>query len=75
MSHVYYSQRTGTNPHPEGLPLHDTIDLFTRMYMQLVEEGYLTEALGFECVDAGYVEGSIKDMVLEILLAVRKNDL
>jgi hypothetical protein len=75
MSHGYYSQRSGTNPHPDGLSLHDTIDLFTRVYAQLSEEGYFTEALGFECVDAGYIAGNVKDITLEILLAIRKKDL
>jgi hypothetical protein len=75
MSHVYYSQLSGTNPHPDGLSLHDTIDLFTRIYAQLSEEGYFTEALGFECVDAGFIEGNVKDITLEILLAIRKKDL
>ncbi len=35
MTHVYYSQRTGSNPHPDGLSLSDTLDLFKRSYIQL----------------------------------------
>jgi hypothetical protein len=73
MNHVYYSQRTETNPHPEGLSFRDTVDLFTRVYDRLGEDGYFTGALGYECVDAGLVEGRIRDMSLEVLLAVRKN--
>jgi hypothetical protein len=76
MTHVYYSQRTGSNPHPDGLSLSDTLDLFKRSYFQLVSEGYFTEALGYDCVDIPeHVEGEIKDIDLEILLAVRKHDL
>lgn len=40
MSHKYYSQRTGTNPNLEGLPLEDTVDLFSRVYRQLETDGY-----------------------------------
>jgi hypothetical protein len=43
MTHVYYSQRTGSNPHPDGLSLSDTLDLFKRSYIQLEREGYFTE--------------------------------
>ncbi len=42
MNHVYYSQRTETNPHPEGLSFRDTVDLFTRVYDRLGEDGYFT---------------------------------
>ena len=76
MTHVYYSQRTGSNPHPDGLSLSDTLDLFKRSYIQLERDGYFTEALGYDCVDiADHIEGEIKDIDLEILLAVRKRDL
>ena len=76
MTHVYYSQRTGSNPNPDGLSLSDTLDLFKRSYIQLKQEGYFTEALGYDCVDvADHIEGEIKDIDLEILLAIRKRDL
>ena len=75
MTHLYYSQRTGTSPNPNGLPLTDTVDLFQRVYLQLSQDGYFDEAFGFECVDAGPVEGNVRDIGLEILLAVRKNSL
>ena len=69
MPHVYYSQRTGSNPNPDGLSLSDTLDLFKRSYLQLEREGYFTEALGYDCVDAvDHIEGEIKDIDLEILL-------
>ena len=76
MTHVYYSQRTGSNPNPDGLSLGDTLDLFKRSYIQLDRDGYFTEALGYDCVDvADRIEGEIKDIDLEILLAVRKRPL
>jgi len=75
MNHLYYSQRVGTGPNPKGLPLSDIESLFERVYLQLEEDGYFNEAFGFQCVDAGYVEGKIRDIALEILLAVHKHNL
>jgi len=75
MPHSYYSQRTGSNPHPEGLPLGDVIDLFVRVFGQLEEDGYFSEAFGYECVDAGHVPGTVRDIDLEILLSIRKRQL
>jgi hypothetical protein len=75
MPHSYYSQRSGLSPHPNGLPLKDVIGLFVRVYDQLCEDGYFQEALGYECVDAGFVTGTLRDPDLAILLAIRKRDL
>lgn len=75
MAHVYYSQRTGTNPNLDGLPLPDVVELFRRVFQQLREDGYFDEAFGFECVDLDHVDGSVRDVELEILLAVRKKNL
>ena len=61
MSHTYYSQRTGTNPNLNGLPLKDTIALFLRVFAQMEEDGYFHEAFGFWCVDAGHIKGRIPD--------------
>lgn len=75
MPHKYYSQRTGTNPNLEGLPLEDTIDLFSRVYNQLETDGYFDEAFGYWCVDQEHVEGNVKDIDLEMLLTIRKKNL
>jgi hypothetical protein len=75
MPHSYYSQRTGLSPHPKGLPLKDVVDLFVRVYGQLDEDGYFQEAFGYDCVDAGFVSGTVRDPSLAILLAIRKHDL
>jgi hypothetical protein len=75
MAHRYFSQRTGTNPNPDGLPLKETVELFLRVYDQLREDGYFDEAFGFECVDAGHIAGKIRDVELEMLLAIRKKGL
>lgn len=75
MAHVYFSQRNALNPHPSGLPLVDVIDLFQRVYDQMVNDGYFTQAFGYHCVDAGFVQGSVHDVDLAILLEVRKKNL
>lgn len=75
MAHKYFSERAGLHPHPNGLPLKDVIGLFLRVYDQMSEDGYFTEAFGFVCVDTGPEPGNIRDVDLEILLSVRKNSL
>jgi len=72
MPHKYYSQRTGSNPNMDGLPLSDTVELFKRVFSQLESDGYFDEAFGFWCIDQDYVNGSVKDIELEILLSMRK---
>ncbi len=75
MTRQYYSQRKGTNPNLKGLPLRDVVDLFVRVFSQLRADGYFDEAFGFTCVDAGEIDGKIRDPELEMLLTVRKKGL
>ena len=75
MNKPYYSQRVGSHPYPDGLPLGNIIDLFMRVYAQFEADGYFTQAFGYECTDSGFVSGEVKDVGLEILLDVRKNNL
>lgn len=75
MNHKFYSQRTGINPNKDGLPLSDTVDLFKRVFEQLRSEGYFDEAFGFYCIDADYIDGTVKDVELEMLLRIRKKNL
>lgn len=75
MAHTYYSQRKGSNPNINGLPLSDTLDLFNRVYSQMREDGFFDEAFGYECVDAGQIDGKVRDIELELLLTVRKKGL
>ncbi len=75
MSHKYYSQRTGKNPNLDGLPLVDILGLFSRVFNQLQNDGYFSEAFGFWCVDAEHIDGNVKDIELEMLLTIRKKNL
>lgn len=75
MAHKYFSQRTGSNPNLKGLPLADIVGLFLKVFELLRQDGYFDEAFGFYCVDAGEIKGKVKDVELEMLLAIRKKDL
>jgi len=75
VEHSYYSQREGLNPNAKGLPLADVIELFVRVFAQLQRDGYFHEAFGYQCVDAGHIEGKIADIELEMLLSIRKKKL
>jgi hypothetical protein len=72
MAHSYYSQRAGTNPNLKGIPLADIVDLFVRVFDQLQEDGYFSEAFGFSCTDMDHVPGKVRDVELEMLLTVKK---
>lgn len=75
MPRQYYSQRKGTNPNLRGLPLADVLDLFVRVFNQLSIDGYFDEAFGYFCIDAGEVNGRVRDPELEMLLTIRKKGL
>lgn len=70
-----YSLRKGTNPSTKGLPLKELLGLFSRLFNQLRADGYFDEAFGFVCVDAGEVQGAVRDPELEMLLTIRKTGL
>lgn len=72
MNHKYYSQRVGSNPNLDGLPLREILELFVKVYDQLESEGYFSESFGFYCVDEGLIAGNVKDVELETLLKIRK---
>jgi hypothetical protein len=75
VAHQYYSQRTGSNPRINGLELSEIRDLFLKTYARLRIDGYFDESVGSNCVDAGFTEGTLGDVDLAILLAVRKKHL
>lgn len=75
MARQYYSQRKGTNPNLKGLSLSDVLGLFARVFNQMRGDGCFDEAFGFVCVDAGEVDGKVRDPELEMLLTIRKKGL
>src|SRR5437016_621614 len=76
MDRSYYSQRAGRGPASATLGLQDLKRIFKAQFDQLESEGYFQKYLGFQCVDAGFVPGSIgTDLEAELLLTLRKPNL
>jgi hypothetical protein len=53
----YFSVRTGQHPDGGRLDLPTFWRLFLGLYREFENQGAFQEYLGYECVDAGYVEG------------------
>lgn len=70
----FYSTRKGKNPNADGFNIVVLRELFSRLFQQLKNEGYFSEAFGFFCVDQGYVPGSVMDPEYEVLIKTRKKD-
>ena len=76
MDRSYYSQRASRGPASATLGLQDLKRIFKAQFDQLESEGYFQKYLGFQCVDAGFVPGSIgTDLEAELLLTLRKPNL
>jgi hypothetical protein len=76
MDRIYYSQRAGRSGTGGKLSLEDVKRVFAAQFEQLQTEGYFQQYLGYECVDAGFVPGSVgTDLQAELLLALGKPDL
>jgi hypothetical protein len=72
----YYSIRTGKNPLSVGFDLEGLRELFKHQFVSLEDEGYFQEALGFECVDAGFIAGTIgQNLEDALLIELRKRGL
>src|SRR5579884_2646323 len=75
MKRRYYSVRTGKHKPGTELSLQLLKDLFWAVYHDFDKKQYFDQAFGFECVDAGHVEGSITDVPLFFFRSLRKNNL
>jgi hypothetical protein len=72
----YYSVRTGKNPLGAELDLATVQRVFSGMYATWEDEGYFQEALGYDCVDAGFIAGSVgRDVEGYVLFELRKSNL
>jgi len=72
----YYSVRTGKNPLGTDLDLETVQRVFTGMYSTWEDEGFFQEALGYYCIDAGFIAGSVgRDVEGYVLLELRKSHL
>jgi len=72
----YYSVRTGEICEGERFDLDTVRELFKTSFVYLEDQGYFQEGLGYYCVDAGFVPGSLgDDLDGAILLELRKRNL
>lgn len=72
MSRKYYSVRKSKNPLTEDVLKM----LFRAVFLQLEEKQYFDEAFGFQCVDAGWIPGTVGHQPdLFFLRHLRKSDL
>src|SRR6476661_2606218 len=72
----YYSVRTGKHALGGDLDLPTVLRVLSGIYEDLERERYFQEALGFECVDAGFVSGTAgKDLEGYVLFELRKTHL
>lgn len=72
----YYSVRTGRNPLSGGFNLGAMLHLFRELFIYFEDEGYFQEALGYWCVDAGFIAGNLgRSIEGALLLSLRKENL
>jgi hypothetical protein len=71
----FYSVRSGRNPNCVGFEFPDFLELFFRLYCQMVKDGYFDEYLGSYCVDAGEVPGKVADVEYDVLVKLRKQSI
>lgn len=72
----YYSIRTGKNKNFSGFNLDILKRLFSDAYTELENDGYFQEYFGYECVDAGKVNGKLGENVdAQIYRLLRKDNL
>lgn len=72
----YYSVRTGKNPLAKSFDLDTLRSLFRNIFIHFETEGYFQEALGYDCIDAGFVPGTVgQDLEGVLLMELRKKDL
>jgi hypothetical protein len=72
----YYSVRTGRNRLAGGFDLDAMRKLFRELFIYFEDEGYFQEALGYHCVDADFVAGTLgRSIEGALLLTLRKENL
>lgn len=72
----YYSIRTGKNPLSRSIDLPMLIKLFRTNYIHFDKEGYFQQDFGFNCVDAGFIPGTLsQDLEGFLVLELMKSNL
>ena len=59
MKRNYYSVRTGKHPLGGKFDINALQKLILAVYQKFEHDDYFQETFGFECVDAGYIEGTV----------------
>jgi hypothetical protein len=73
---IYYSVRTGKHPTDGRLDFDGLKHLFLALYRRFSETGHFQQALGFSCVDAGEIPGSVgRDVEAFFFLVLKKRAL
>ncbi len=68
--------RTGKNPLADSFDLDTVRTLFRNVFIHFEDEGYFQEALGYECVDADFISGTLgQDIEGVLLIELRKRNL
>jgi len=55
----YFSERQGRGPKAEPLPFADFRELVINVFDHFREQHYMQESFGYDCVDAGEVDGTL----------------
>src|ERR1035437_4274797 len=72
----YYSIRTGKHPKGAKLDLPMLLRIFYSAYCDFGRRGYIQEAFGYDCVDAGHIDGTIgPDIEAYLFFKLRKDNL
>jgi hypothetical protein len=76
LARQYFSVHSGRNPHTAGFGLDTMRRLFGEVFGYFEDAGYFQQAMGYECVDAGFVAGNLGHSIEgALLLALRKDNL
>jgi hypothetical protein len=72
----YYSVRTGENKLSQSFDLASMRNLFKTLFIDFEGKGYFQEAFGYECIDSGFVPGTLgQNLAGALMLALRKDEL
>lgn len=55
----YFSERQGRGPKAEPMPFEEFRELVINVFDHFREQCYMQEAFGYDCVDAGHVDGHL----------------
>lgn len=76
MKRTYYSVRTNRNRNFSKFSLDTLRRLFINLYQELCNDGYFQQAFGYDCVDNGFIHGSLGENIgAKVYRLLRKDNL